>query len=27
VSTPTSLRVKDDPVLMGYVNRMKEMYD
>jgi glutathione S-transferase len=27
VSPPTSLRVKDDPVLMGYVNRMKEMYD
>jgi glutathione S-transferase len=27
VDTPTSLRVKDDPVLMGYVGRMKETYD
>lgn len=27
VPTPTSLRVKDDPVLMSYVTRMKEMYD
>jgi glutathione S-transferase len=27
IPTPTSLRVKDDPALMGYVTRMKEMYD
>lgn len=27
VPTPTSLRVKDDQVLMGYVDRMKEIYD
>ena len=27
VDTATSLRVKDDPALMGYVGRMKEMYD
>lgn len=27
VPTATSLRVRDDPALMGYVARMKEMYD
>jgi glutathione S-transferase len=27
VDTVTSLRVKDDPALMGYINRMKDMFD
>ena len=27
VPTATSLRVRDDPVLVDYINRMKEMYD
>ncbi|UWR00034.1 glutathione S-transferase family protein [Rhodobacteraceae bacterium S2214] len=27
VATPTSLRVAGDPVLMGYIARMKEMFD
>lgn len=27
VDTASSLRVKDDPLLMGYVTRMKEAYD